>query len=298
MKNAGFSLLELLIAMIISSMIALLLFQVFNQSTKILSVTDGTSSTYINVLTCYQRLQADLTGAFIPPMGDPELAPEQIKEELPKKTPDLSVKNVFFYQSENQNLKFFTFITHNPMQSYKLVNPCIVRVIYTLKPDPLNKTEFLLTRAQTLKLSIKPERIKDDSSLRSYILLRHIKKLVCEFKAIDVKKLKEQAEQQKTQKQPKTLPRPPMITYTQWPPEETKNDKKDTPKPFPAHIKIMLVYHDPYQDRDTNFVFITGSAGQQQPEKDAAQKVPRINLDREQQKEPSTKKQDLPKVGT
>ncbi len=284
MKTPGFGLLELLIAIAISSFIALILFQAFNQSTRTLNITDGISTTYINIISCYHRLENDISGAFVPPMGDPVRAvlkeqkqeiqtptkkqPEQQKSE--KEKSDTSVKNVFVYEQDGNHLKLLTFVTRNRLLSATSTNPCILRVIYTLKPDPEKNTEFMLMRAESSQLSFDSVRELDQGKTRFYPLLRHIKRCTCELKALDVKKVKEeQARKKQTEQSGKKEPEtpfnmPPTVTYKQWPPEKSAIKKDETePGVFPLFIKIIITYHDVYRDLDVNVTFVSAPQGKQ-----------------------------------
>lgn len=276
-SRPGFSLLELLVAIAVSSIVAVALFQAYQQATQSLARVNGVSSTYTNMITSFARLEADLTGAIVPPYGDPDLAkkptaekakkeaPQQQKDKQEKKEPDQdkqadnAVKKVFIYETENGQLKRLSFITRNPTHPYKEQIPCIVRVTYTLQKDPASPSEFILLRAQTAKLEL------DDSKEpgHPYVILRHIKKCSCKLQAIDIEELKKQQEERKkTKKEGKKLKKdpfkmPPMKTYEQWPPkEEKKDDKKTSVEPLPLLVKTSITYHDEYQDRDEEFTFL------------------------------------------
>ena len=70
--NRGFSLIEVVIAVAISSIIGVLLFNVFSQSTRALRIVDSIVSTDMKIVGFYDRFEKDVSGAFIPIVGDPE----------------------------------------------------------------------------------------------------------------------------------------------------------------------------------------------------------------------------------
>jgi len=69
MRN-GFTLIELVIAIAISSLIGVLLFNVFDQSSRLLTRVDSIVAADINIVTFYDRFEKDVMGAFIPIIGD------------------------------------------------------------------------------------------------------------------------------------------------------------------------------------------------------------------------------------
>ena len=166
----GFSLIELMVVLTISSGIALMLFQVYNQSMRILGRVDGIVSTDIRVFTFYDRFEKDVTGAFIPLIGDLELAKKMLekhegdvrtqqlkqqeksaegsdkekKSEKPQKVKpvtlaDIQVKRSFVCSQKDGKLSQLSFITNNPMEVYSegssVVKPRIARVSYSVEPE-------------------------------------------------------------------------------------------------------------------------------------------------------------------
>ena len=67
--KSGFTLIELIVALAITAGISILLFQVYNQSMRLLTRVDSVVSTGMKINSFYDRLEKDFSGAFIPLIG-------------------------------------------------------------------------------------------------------------------------------------------------------------------------------------------------------------------------------------
>ncbi len=226
----GFSLIELMVVLTISSGIALMLFQVYNQSMRILGRVDGIVSTDIRVFTFYDRFEKDVTGAFIPLIGDLELAKKMLekhegdvrtqqlkqqeksaegsdkekKSEKPQKVKpvtlaDIQVKRSFVCSQKDGKLSQLSFITNNPMEVYSegssVVKPRIARVSYSVEPEKDKKGFFKLVRRESQKFKL--DAIKKE---RPYTLLNNIKSLKLELLATESEKEPEKKDAEKGDK--------------------------------------------------------------------------------------------------
>lgn len=307
MKPYGFSLLEIIIALFISSILSIMLFSILNQTSTLLNRVEGIAATDIPVITCYDRIERDITGAFIPSIGNPDAADKaftkQLKEaeeqeekkqeeqkdkKIPQtKTPikqvslqDIQVKKVFVYEEKNNNLALCTFITCNPAIGYNEAKPRIARVIYTLERDHNNKT-YVLKRKESEKLGLKAA----EQEGREYTLLRNISSLRFELLAPQTTEKKEQSaqeEQNKAETKPKAAP---LITYKTWPIESEESDKesKKVGKDLPQFVKVFLNYNDPINNREKKYEFMFPIFYFRAPSKSLLN-TPLIHLKREEQK--------------
>lgn len=269
----GMSLIELAIALFIGSFLSILLFNVFNQANTTLVAVESLASADINVVTFYDRFERDITGAFIPAIGDPDLADKAFAQQLKKaqeqeqaaatqqaaqpqkglsapksKTKnaslqDIQVKKVFVYEEKNNNLALFSFVTDNPAVGYQQAKPRIVRVVYTLKREP-KENLYALWRKESLKLGI-----KKDEQAREYCLLHNIKSLRLELLAPP--ESEEKKTQQPASEEPdKKTKVPPLSVYKLWPAKNedaTKNVDKagqKVSKDLPQFVKVYLHYSD------------------------------------------------------
>ncbi len=308
----GFSLLELVITLFISSLLSLLLFNVLNQSTVLLRRIESITATDIPVITCYDRLERDITGAFIPSIGDPDTGDkafakqlkeaeeqeekqqeEQKKQEAKKitqpKTPvkqvslqDIQVKKVFVYEEKNNNLSLFTFITCNPAIGYHQVKPRMARVLYTLTYERDSKT-YTLKRTESEKLGLKSA----ESDGRQYTLLRNIVSLRFEFLAPKTEEKKEQFSQETQNKSENQQTAPPLVTYTSWPikisSEGTDKENKKIGQDLPQFVKILLTFREPVDQGEKKYEFLFPIFYFRAPSKSLLN-TPLIHLKREDQK--------------
>jgi len=283
----GFSLIELVIALAISSGIAVTLFQIYNQTTRLLTHVDSMVSADLNVVTFYNRFEKDVTGAFVPVIGDLDLARkvlekhegvlrtqsvapvagqgEKGKQPQPEKVKpvtlgDIQVKKLFVYESTKNNLSLFSFITCNPLEVYKQLKPRIARVSYSLQKD--DKGRFNLLRRESDKLGLKYAKAG-----RPYILLRNIRSLKLVFLATEPEKKKaEKTEEDNKKVQPGQKAAPieeknkeeekkpkPLKEYDSWP---IKEEDKEPMRDLPEFVKISLVYYDSFEDRDQKYEFM------------------------------------------
>ncbi len=283
MMQRGFSLIELVIALLISSILAVVLFGILNQTSSSLVSIESIVSSDITIASFYDRLERDVTGAFVPPIGDPDLADKAFTQQLKQaeeqeqkqqeqqqdqknknviaqkklvksaSLQDIQIKKAFVYEEKNKNLAQFSFITCNPLAVYREAKPCIVRVVYTLRPESGAKT-YTLERQESLKLGLKAA-----LKARAYPLLRYIESLRLEFLApqpVDEKEkpVAVELDQQKEKKKSAA----PLITFKQWPIKEEmvdKDDKKIRPD-LPQFVKVYLRYANPVDKQIKNYEFL------------------------------------------
>ena len=62
--KSGFTLIELIVALAITAGISILLFQVYNQSMRLLTRVDSVVSTGMKINSFYDRLEKDFSGAW------------------------------------------------------------------------------------------------------------------------------------------------------------------------------------------------------------------------------------------
>ena len=168
----GFALIEIILAISISSIIGIALFsglfQIYNSEEQVAE----TVSVGRRVAIITERMQKDLTGMFWPKLtqDDSKKKTEQENGEQEEKQQP-TIKKILF--SENQqiaenieSLKELTFITANPLQVYGEAKPRATRVIYTLEEEQDLKNSYALFRKGSINLDYKEAR--DDA--QSYSL--------------------------------------------------------------------------------------------------------------------------------
>lgn len=155
----GFGLIELVIAMAISTVISVILFSSFWQIQRNIKKSDSIIELDRTIAVLQNQLEKDTAAIFIP---------EQSYEE--------KLERVFYSVNENDNVKEFTFITTNSLQVYNSLTPKIVRVTYQLKENKVNKNSFVLYRRESNNLVYGAEK-----DAVEYEIASDIKKLSLEF---------------------------------------------------------------------------------------------------------------------
>lgn len=292
----AFTLIEVVIAIVIASMMGIVLFQALNQTSRNISTVNGLTVSMFNVMGFYDRFERDVCGAFIPEMGDPERVMQAVQKQVKKQTAqqqagaqqppagkgqqpqqqktaeppsppvtlkNVQVKKVFVYEGKGESLNLFTFITCNPLQVYGQTRPRIARVTYSLVDDSRAPGMMKLLRKESSQLSF-----ESGKDARSYVLLRNIKSLRLEFLAPEpeVKEKKPEAKTEKDalkqQLQDKTKKeKKPLQVYKSWPiaREKAKDGKKEKGEPLsdlPRAVRVFLHYYDSYDDVIKPFEFL------------------------------------------
>ncbi len=199
MKNkfSGFTIIELIVAITIASMLAIVLFTSFYQTNRTSLDVNNMISFDLRASILQNQLEKDITGAFIPNIEEvkekieekkseadkknqaekKEIEQKKIKEEN-KKTEQL--EKAFYSINKDKNLNELTLITCNPLQSYGQQSPRIARIIYKLKES--SKNSFKLLRQESLELDYK----KASKSLQ-YEIADNIKSCSVEYFYLDSK---------------------------------------------------------------------------------------------------------------
>ena len=204
MMQKGFSLIEVTFGLLISSMIALILFESLSQTNGILSRVVSVSSIERRVALMQQQFETDFSGMFPPRIiekDDDEEAGDQGKDEKkekpsPPKKEDKKEKEqenafkTFSFESDERGfVKILSFVTTNPLSVYQQPSPRAVRVAYRVIADPENQGKLLLIRQESEELSLKKfeaatkkETIKSGQEpIRSYEIARDIENIKFEF---------------------------------------------------------------------------------------------------------------------
>lgn len=203
MKTArrGFSLLELVIGIMISTILMSAALTIYNQIGKGAGIVQKITMQDTKIMILKDRLSRDLAGishrwfsekvysdlkkAKDSPKKSPEKASEDKKEEpknseLKKEDKKIKSMHFFFSGTAENNLDFFTFITTNPMQIYGQTKTCFSRIVYKTIAEVNNPKALRLMRKQEDKgaQDIDKEKITDGSF---YELAGNISKIEIEY---------------------------------------------------------------------------------------------------------------------
>lgn len=151
MIRPGFSLIEILIAMAISSFVMTMVFST-------ISMLQKSSSRYNELITVdsqqeilFSQLQKDIAGIVLPAYGF-KASPKDKPEDAQKKQQEYYEKFTFQFEMVEDRLKMLTFVTTSILATYGAEKPHLVRVRYTLVPDERNNKYFTLMRQESTEL--------------------------------------------------------------------------------------------------------------------------------------------------
>lgn len=196
--KAGFTLIEVLIATAIASILGASLFYSFYQTDKVVTYMTDYVDIFSAAILVDHQLSKDVAGAFIPVQAiAPKKKPKQKQEqgqaqELPEKEEQQAkkpiLKDPFTSQNRGSNMSMFSFITNNPMRVFwgkksGEPKPSIARVVYTLHEDkdaPKNKPRFILYRQEGADLNL-GSYTKKESSFERYQIASNIKACTLKF---------------------------------------------------------------------------------------------------------------------
>ncbi len=248
----GFSLIEVMIAMVISVGLSTILFQSLSQSNTVFQRVVTFSGLERKMTIIQQVWDREISGIFIPTVvwdeklqnqdeeGGAKESPEEKKDEKDSKKDvnntdkkdekkDEKVPQSFVYETDEiGNLKMFTFITANATTMYGEPQVRMSRIMYRLEPDKENSGEFLLTHQQSEKLDPKRFIPGSHNGIRGYQILGGIKSMKLEFL------LEKQAEKPKDQNKDKK----------EEPAQPEKKDSKDAKKEEPKKVRMLEVLKD------------------------------------------------------
>lgn len=291
--RSGFTLIELVIGLFISSIILLALYSSFYVTGKVIKASDDIINIDVHLAIMAYQFENDLSGIFVPLQlsttsttttasnqpQPPIKTPEPEKESAQKE-----IKDIFVSSNKDTSLHVLSFITNNPLQMYHKEGsgPRMVRVVYKLIPNE-DKTSFTLTRQESTNLDLKTFDIKGPQGIRAYELAQNIKSFQIEYRYPEETK-QDDKKDAKDSKGPEAKPEQqpiPFKTVNEWGKEkETAKEKESLPK-IPQFITITLelwdLHHRQSQTFVLNYTIISFKAPEQQDKKTKAPATPTSN---------------------
>ena len=198
----GFSLVEVMLALLISAMFGGILVQVLLQLGSTSSRVSAVSSVDIQAFVAFNILEKDISGAFIPelesfedknaPLDSKQPPASNNKQEpLQKQDASKNIKKVEKgFESSNSpdgNLKFLTCITTNSLNVYAKAKPALARVVYALIQDQQStKNLYDLYRYETVNLADSANFTFNEELVktRGVLVMRNVAACSVEFLAI------------------------------------------------------------------------------------------------------------------
>lgn len=295
--HAGFMLIELIVATLIASLLSAVLLTALSQSTRVQTSVD--SSIYVSerIAIAVSQLEKDLAGAFVPvqsekkkeqaatksqekiddnqkkgPKKDSSSTQVQDQKTDQKKEPKI-IEKIFYGTNKNGMLDTLTLITNNPLvvfvgKDVGTVKPKVVRVQYTLKPDPEHKDSFTLFRQESNELDL-----AEYKNVRPYEVIGGIKKLSVSYtarilrqdqndqgeKASSAKVSSEASAKEKSKKSYEYKTQPDWTSEKK---DENKKidvqaDKKEPEFPrIPYSVEFKMTLWDAQHKKEKDFMFI------------------------------------------
>ncbi len=292
--RSGFTLLEVLIATAIASLLTTALFFSYDQINNVVRYVTDTTDLYESAILVEQQISKDISGAFIPVQAIEDPEPEKTKknpadakamagrqedgkttEPLEKKESKKRVvlKDPFISKNAGKNLSMFTFITANPMRVYwgkktGEPKPSIARIVYTLeanKESDKKSPRYELYRQEGKELELAPY-TKKESSIQKYLIADNITACSLTFVVADEQgeQGKEGEKKGKDEQQSKSKDIE-IKEFNDWVIGKDKKDVRARLK-IPDEVSMKITIADELAKRSQGFVFsVRIAAGFQEP---------------------------------
>jgi prepilin-type N-terminal cleavage/methylation domain-containing protein len=296
----GFVLIELIVATLIASILSGVLLTALSQSARVQASVDNTINISERIGIVVGQLEKDLAGAFVPSSaeasdsakatsdttaGMPDdkgsvektsdtqsssakaTADKKTEEKVTQKKEPKKIEKIFYATNKDGMLDTLTFVTNNPLvvfvgKDVGVVKPKMVRVQYTLKPDPDNKESFILFRQEGNELDL-----AEYKNVRPYEVIGGIKKLSVSYTA----RLEKKEESASAKASADTKKEKPKKLYEykvqpEWVSEQKKDANKDTTKDgdkkeqefprIPHSVEFKMTLWDKANNKDKEFTFV------------------------------------------
>lgn len=283
-KHRAFSLIEVLLAMSLASLIMMAIAQVQRGVVRYLDATRQTMIINRKVSLLFNQFERDVGSAFVPflhqlveekPASAPSPEEEKKKKEEDEKKLEEFRKIGFIAEIDDRadgilvdNKRLypsgrFSFICSNPFQVYGQKYMRLVRVVYELVLDKTKKSEsaqtYQLIRKETFELANVKARIEEfgkpepDKVVRKYVVMDGVKGLYLQFSA-RISDLRKTEEEKKKEKESKPKPDAPKNYVSQlW------GDQFSTQGIIPEHISVWLDVWNNDKTRAMRYVALFGT---------------------------------------
>lgn len=260
----GFSFIEVITSVLISSIIGLVLFQTLFQFSKALNFVDTTATVQTDKLLLDRQWDRDFSGMLAPHKKKPEVRdqegqPKENKQALteePQKKKDKTEEekfhaDPFVYTAEADGaVTMISCITSNPALMYGNLLPRIVRVVYRVVPSKTQEGIYTLLRQQSEDLELSSFSNTKEGKVRAYELVSGIKKIKLEAwvekttkKETTPPQQPNQQSSQTTQKKEQEKPEPRVfVPWQEWQKIDKEEKKKFELALVPTFIKITVIF--------------------------------------------------------
>jgi len=269
----GFTLIEVILATALASMISVALIFMTQQMSGTLMRVDRISDLYMRASLLQHQMERDIAGAFAPTDFSATDTAGVEKKNRPKK-----IEKIFW---GDNTLETLTFITNNPLQSYwgersGKAQPKIVRVVYRLVPDTKRANVYTLMRQEGSDLNLESyttdpsilrqaqdERVGRTDSTRAYPMIEGIRSIQIDYTTL----IKKESSTADKQTPPQTAPTETSEEQPEQKSEEEferktvqewKNNIEDQKPPWPLipqFVTMHVILWDNTFKRTTPFTF-------------------------------------------
>lgn len=258
MKYAGFTLLELLMALLIGSLLTSLLLTSFFQVQRNDELATNIMNLNGQVALLNNQLERDISGIFIPVQAieknnqQPEPKADKSQDKKSAATNDeKKFKSVFKASHKNNMLSELSFITNNPLRVYEFaentpIKTNVARVVYHLETNE-DKKSYSLIRQEGSQLDLQAYAKNAQKPIKGYKLIDAIKTIALEFAAPVFKK--------DADAQPQTE----FKTSAEWDSDKRKEQEKESK--IPQFVKVSVSLWDDKREIAHDFTFNYQVAG-------------------------------------
>lgn len=251
--QAGFSILELIIALSITSVLLLSIFGVIRQIQRAVRQVSTTIEKGTVASTFADQIERDVLGMFSPDILQQELKKPssttqntQIKEQLKKWEPIYSV------QKSDKGL-LWSFITTGGLETVTaqgqiLTQPLVRRVLYKLEPQQDSRQVFRLLYGYAVD-DLDFNKLMSKPSEQLYELARNLTDVTLEQTVLEVAKPKPAGKESVAQDKPQP---PKPVTLPTWNADEVREKYKTA---IPAFVKLSGKLTSTLAGQQTPFIF-------------------------------------------
>jgi prepilin-type N-terminal cleavage/methylation domain-containing protein len=256
MNKPGVTLIELVLALALSGMVAATLYNIFFIVTRGITIAEPMIDNVTRTSLVYNRLKKDLQGVFVPTQADVKATPspqgpQATSTGQPTKVPEKPLDKVMYSINKNNSWALLSFITNNPLLTYYdptkgIPKPAIARVVYRLESKP--DGSFSLMRQESPVLNFEAFESTSSKPIRGYELANNIKNISMEyaFPVQDQKQGGANADKAQAIK---------FETRSEWRFDEwNKKEPGKTPR-IPQRITMTMNLWDTQRQQESVFVF-------------------------------------------
>jgi type II secretory pathway component PulJ len=261
--KSGYVLLEVIIASAIAAMLSTILLTSMTQLTRSTAAAYSLMSVDMRLMLFFKQFEHDISTAFVPrvkkereeaqaaqtttPASGQQQAQQSQRielEPLPKS---------FIGKTVDGRLQELSFITTNPIPSYNIAKPRIMRVVYRLVQEPERKDSLRIMRYETPELSLQ-ELPKE--STQNFMLIDHVKDFKMEFVAYvqEPQQAASRPGQQQTQTGAQQPPPPKRkIVVQEWPSRDLEEQRANL---IPDQVVVNMVLWDLNYKHETHVSYV------------------------------------------